>query len=191
MQLKRKLFKIRASQKFVYLKRKISKNVLLKFFWTQFKIVHCRGPCSLRPCISRPYCMKNILISFCSMEKKFEIMKGRISRISKSCKYFQPCPAKRRRILKIFNLFQLKGEEFWNHENIFNLVLQNVEEFWRYEKYPNLFPNNREKIWNHENIFNLVPLNEEEFWNHENIFNLVPLNGEEFQNYENISIFSR
>ena len=28
----------------------------LKFFWTQFKNVHLRGPCSLRPCISRPYC---------------------------------------------------------------------------------------------------------------------------------------
>ena len=33
-----------------------SKNVHLKVFWTLFKNVHCRGPCSLRPCISRPYC---------------------------------------------------------------------------------------------------------------------------------------
>ena len=44
----------------VYLKRKISKNVLLKYFWTQFKIVHCQGPCSLRLCISRPYCISEI-----------------------------------------------------------------------------------------------------------------------------------
>ena len=28
----------------------------LKFFWTLFKNMHCQGPCSLRPCISRPYC---------------------------------------------------------------------------------------------------------------------------------------
>ena len=28
----------------------------LKYFWTQFKNVHLQGPCSLRPCISRPYC---------------------------------------------------------------------------------------------------------------------------------------
>ena len=28
----------------------------LKFFWTLVKNVHCQGPCSLRPCISRPYC---------------------------------------------------------------------------------------------------------------------------------------
>ena len=55
---KSKIFKIRAPPKFVYLKKKVSKNVLLKFFWTQFKIVHCRGPCSLRPCISRPYCIQ-------------------------------------------------------------------------------------------------------------------------------------
>ena len=26
------------------------------FFWTLLKNVHCQGPCSLRPCISRPYC---------------------------------------------------------------------------------------------------------------------------------------
>ncbi len=44
------------NQNIKFRKRKKSKNVLLKFFWTLFKIVHCRGPCSLRPCISRPYC---------------------------------------------------------------------------------------------------------------------------------------
>ena len=62
--LKYSFYQKRASQvliyqktcKNVYLKRKISKNELLKYFWTQFKIVHCQGPCSLRPCISRPYC---------------------------------------------------------------------------------------------------------------------------------------
>jgi hypothetical protein len=36
---------------------KTCKNVHLKYFWTQFKNVHLRGPCSLRPCISRPYSM--------------------------------------------------------------------------------------------------------------------------------------
>ena len=30
--------------------------VHLNFFWTQFKNLHLRGPCSLRLCISRPYC---------------------------------------------------------------------------------------------------------------------------------------
>ena len=42
----------------------LHKFVHLKFFWTQFKNVHLRGPCSLRSCISRPYCnlvdMKNV-----------------------------------------------------------------------------------------------------------------------------------
>ena len=46
-----KIFQNRAA------KGKMAKNVHLKNFWTQFKIVHCRGPCSLRPCISRPYCI--------------------------------------------------------------------------------------------------------------------------------------
>ena len=35
----------------------LHKFVHLKFFWTQFKNVHLQGPCSLRPCISRPYCI--------------------------------------------------------------------------------------------------------------------------------------
>ena len=35
----------------------LHKFVHLKFFWTQFKNVHLRGPCSSRPCISRPYCI--------------------------------------------------------------------------------------------------------------------------------------
>ena len=30
--------------------------VLLYSFWTLFENVHCQGLCSLRPCISRPYC---------------------------------------------------------------------------------------------------------------------------------------
>ena len=34
----------------------LHKFVHLKYFWTQFKNVHLRGPCSSRPCISRPYC---------------------------------------------------------------------------------------------------------------------------------------
>ena len=36
---------------------KTCKNVHLKCFWTLFKNVHCQGPCILRPCISRPYCI--------------------------------------------------------------------------------------------------------------------------------------
>jgi len=35
----------------------LHKFVHLKFFWTQFKNVHLQGPCSLGPCISRPYCI--------------------------------------------------------------------------------------------------------------------------------------
>ena len=38
----------------------LSKNVHLKVFWTLFKNVHCQGPCSLRPCILRPYCIARI-----------------------------------------------------------------------------------------------------------------------------------
>ena len=37
---------------------KTCKNVHLKCFWILFKNVHCQGPCILRPCISRPYCMQ-------------------------------------------------------------------------------------------------------------------------------------
>ena len=33
-------------------------------FWTLFKNVHCQGPWSLRPCISRPYCI-NLGDHFC------------------------------------------------------------------------------------------------------------------------------
>ena len=56
--------KIRASQENAYQNscfssNNLSKNVHLKVFWTLFKNVHCRGPCSLRPCISRPYCNFN------------------------------------------------------------------------------------------------------------------------------------
>ena len=35
----------------------LHKFVQLKYFWTQFKNVHLQGPCSLRSCISRPYCI--------------------------------------------------------------------------------------------------------------------------------------
>ena len=34
----------------------LHKFVYIKFFRTQFKNVHLRGPCSSRLCISRPYC---------------------------------------------------------------------------------------------------------------------------------------
>ena len=53
-------------------KVKMIKNVHLKNFWTQFKIVHCQGPCSLRPCILRPYCnsldLRNLLEQAFSIE---------------------------------------------------------------------------------------------------------------------------
>ena len=32
----------------------------LKLFWTLFKNIHCQGPFSLRPCISRPYCIYKV-----------------------------------------------------------------------------------------------------------------------------------
>ena len=47
---------IKKTCKNVQNRAKLCKNVHLKYFWTQFKNVHLRGPCSLRPCISRPYC---------------------------------------------------------------------------------------------------------------------------------------
>ena len=39
------------------LKVLLHKFVQLKYFWIQFKNVHLQGPCSLRPCFSRPYCI--------------------------------------------------------------------------------------------------------------------------------------
>ena len=39
----------------------LHKFVHLKYFWTQFKNVHLQGPCSLRPCISRPYCIQHVV----------------------------------------------------------------------------------------------------------------------------------
>ena len=36
------------------------------FFWTLFKNVHCQGPCSLRLCILRPYCISTQMsLHFC------------------------------------------------------------------------------------------------------------------------------
>ena len=50
--------KKRASQALIY--QKTCKNVHLKCFWTRFKNMHCQGPCILRPCISRPYCISRV-----------------------------------------------------------------------------------------------------------------------------------
>ena len=36
---------------------KTFKNMHLEYFWTQFKNVHLQGPCSLRLCCSRTYCI--------------------------------------------------------------------------------------------------------------------------------------
>ena len=55
----------------VLLKVLLHKFVQLKYFWTQFKNVHLQGPCSLRPCISRPYC-----ISFVDVNEKRTFRKG-------------------------------------------------------------------------------------------------------------------
>ena len=38
----------------------LHKFIQLKYFWTQFKNVHLQGPCSLRLCISKPYCMPKL-----------------------------------------------------------------------------------------------------------------------------------
>ena len=46
-------------EKTCYSRFSLHKFVHLKCFWTQYKNVHLRGLCSLRPCILRPYC--NIL----------------------------------------------------------------------------------------------------------------------------------
>ena len=43
----------------------LHKFVHLKFFWTQFKNVHLPSPCSLRPCISRPYFDWNFWKKYC------------------------------------------------------------------------------------------------------------------------------
>ena len=50
-------------KKLCSLRLALHKFVHLKFFWTLFKNVHCQGPCSLRPCISRPYCIFYFVIS--------------------------------------------------------------------------------------------------------------------------------
>jgi hypothetical protein len=54
------MVKAKMDQKTVLLKVSLHKFVHLKFFWTQFKNVHLWGPCSLRPCISRPYCIQKL-----------------------------------------------------------------------------------------------------------------------------------
>ena len=41
------------------IKKPCSLRFSLKFFWTLLKNTHCQGPCSLRPCILRPYCIGN------------------------------------------------------------------------------------------------------------------------------------
>ena len=46
----------------------LHKFVHLKIFLNQFKNVHLRGPCSLRPCISRPY--------WIVMERNFSSTRG-------------------------------------------------------------------------------------------------------------------
>ena len=52
----------------------LHKFVHLKFFWTQFKNVHLRGPCSSRPCISRPYCtLLSAFVSFDNSVLKSEL----------------------------------------------------------------------------------------------------------------------
>ena len=61
--------------KYLFIKKRVSqehsffKNVqkcALQNFWTLFKNEHLRGPCSLRPCSSRPYCIckRTIQINF-------------------------------------------------------------------------------------------------------------------------------
>ena len=50
------------------------KFVHLKFFWTQFKNVHLRGSCSLRPCISRPYCNWLNKISKSGWNKRYPLL---------------------------------------------------------------------------------------------------------------------
>ena len=39
----------------------LHKSMYFKVFWTQLETVHLQGPCSLRPCSSRPYCTCFIL----------------------------------------------------------------------------------------------------------------------------------
>ena len=56
-------------KKTVHLKQQFIKNVHLKVFWTLFKNVQRRGPCSLRPCISRPYCTNLPMISDIDLPK--------------------------------------------------------------------------------------------------------------------------
>ena len=50
----------------------LHKFVQLKHFWTQFKNMHLQGPCSLSPCISRPYCTKKNFFSVSSSWKKIK-----------------------------------------------------------------------------------------------------------------------
>ena len=46
----------KTSKKPCSLRFSLHKFVHLKLFGNLLKNVHCQGPCSLRPCISRPYC---------------------------------------------------------------------------------------------------------------------------------------
>ena len=64
MHLKEQLIKKRASQIFFETKSKIRASQITihqkrasQIFLDPIQNVHCQGPCSLRPCISRPYCI--------------------------------------------------------------------------------------------------------------------------------------
>ena len=75
----------RDALKFVHLKKYIWRSLPHKFVhhksvWTQLNIVHCQGPCSLRPWISRPYCN---LFRMCFVFKMNMITHSSFSSISK------------------------------------------------------------------------------------------------------------
>ena len=87
---------------------------------------------------------------------------------------FQCCPAKWRRISKIWKVCPFHPAK-WKRI-LFKIYQSHTNKQWRNSKW-----------WN---IFNLVPLNGKGFWNDKNIFNLVPLNVEGFWNDEKCSILS-
>ena len=64
---------------FVYLKNSclwrfsLQKFIHPKKFWTQFEIVYCQGPCSLRLCISRPYCTYRPIVWIHDMTERLQM----------------------------------------------------------------------------------------------------------------------
>ena len=93
----------------------LHKFVHLKVFWTQFKNVNLRGLCSLRPCISRPYCISKNLQKYSKKTQAITRLSARkIKAFQKLIKYLHEMQSglfneKKRFYMLRFWAFELKA----------------------------------------------------------------------------------